>query len=113
MIRTLCLSLAGFVLCASAHADLIWDNFITQIAGYDNVTARSSERNSIITDSWTGDDAVFAQPVQVQALEWIGFRSPGVVFPTADVVLLNQDFSEIALFQNLAYNANIMTTRTF
>jgi hypothetical protein len=107
----------GFIvlsaLCVSARADLLWDNFITQPAGYDDVSGRSSERNSIITASWTGDDAVFNQPVALESLEWIGFRTPNVNFNAADVIILDNTFAQLALFENLPYTASIITTRTF
>ncbi|MFH1748316.1 MAG: hypothetical protein ABIG44_14885 [Planctomycetota bacterium] len=74
---------------AQADMDLLWDNYLYPGDGYDHVTALSSERNTFVTNSWTGDDAVFEESVFIQQIKWIGMLidHPDADYWSADVVI--------------------------
>ena len=56
-----------------ASADLLWDNYAIP-DGLDRVGGFSSERATLISDSWVVDDAVFETPVIVEQIQWIGLQ---------------------------------------
>ena len=90
-IRTL-LGLACILSASVAFADEVpwqWDNYLTAGAGYDGVTATSSEFYTRAEDSWTGDDMIVDQTVDVTSISWIGAleREPGATFDSVEVII--------------------------
>jgi hypothetical protein len=59
---------------------------------YDGVAAQSSERRTIVSESWAGDDIVVPVGIEykIQRLSWIGvlLTGPGAVWETVDVIIL-------------------------
>ena len=87
--RKYCLMLTvTCLLTVVARADLLWDNYLSPDS-YDHVAGLSSERNTFVTDSWTGDDALFVDPVTVQQISWIGMFEdhPQATYDTVDIVI--------------------------
>jgi hypothetical protein len=90
-------AVGALLLPVVAPAELIWDNYLpggknhlgVPGPGYDGLNIKSSERDTRIDDSWTGDDATFEQPVELQSIKWIGalVQEAGAVFQAADVIV--------------------------
>jgi hypothetical protein len=55
---------------ALARSEVLWDNY-SGSTGYDGYQQLSSERNPTVPDSWTVDDALFAQPSRITRIRWI------------------------------------------
>ena len=85
----------GLLASPLAQADLLWNNYHTQPDGYDHISALSSERNTIVPDSWTADDAAFGTPVQIQEIRWIAMRDPSLNYPAADVLIMDENFNTV------------------
>jgi hypothetical protein len=67
------LFLAGIVILSGiASGDLLHDNYPGD--SYNSAKYMSAEKNTQIADSWVVDDATFASPVELQEIEWIGYR---------------------------------------
>ena len=96
---------AAVVLLASpaAQADLLWNNYHTQPDGYDHISALSSERNTIVPDSWTADDAAFATPVLIQEIRWIAMRDAALNYPAADVLIMDENFNTVWQASDVGY----------
>ncbi|MBU1124385.1 S8 family serine peptidase [Patescibacteria group bacterium] len=90
---------------------LLWDNYQGE-EGYDHESMLSSERETFVTWSWTADDAVFDECVDVQKIKWIGMRQPhqDVEYNTADVIILDSDFNTVSEFSDVDYTAEIIGT---
>ena len=75
-------------LTVSAQADLLWDNYLSP-DGYDHVSGKSSERNTFVTDSWTGDDVIPTADWIVQSIKWIGMVDPhpDAIYDAVDVII--------------------------
>jgi hypothetical protein len=73
---------------------MLWDNY-QGVDGYDGVSAHTTERNTLVTESWTVDDAVFATTVIVQQIQWIGERTAGTTFTAADFIILDENFNVV------------------
>jgi hypothetical protein len=98
-----------------APAALIWDNYISQPDGYDHLSTRSSERNTLVADSWTADDFIidpsqYPGGVQIEQIRWIGMHTKGAAFGTADYIILDGSFSVIAEVSNHSYPADPIGT---
>lgn len=63
---------ASLAFSGIASADLLHDNYPGNT--YNAAKYLSAEKNTQVSDSWVVDDATFEQPVQVQQIEWIGYR---------------------------------------
>lgn len=93
---------------------LLWDNFITPPDGYDGITARSSERQTIVTESWTADDAIFSEQqfplgVRIEEIRWIGVRDPSQSYPVADAIILDDQFNTIGdPMLDLVYSVEVL-----
>jgi hypothetical protein len=96
--RFLC-SLALLTCLAAANADpiLLQDNYLGKPGDpswtlpYDGVAAQTSERNTTVTASWTGDDLFVpaGSEYQISRIDWIGLvlNGPGAQWLSADVVI--------------------------
>ena len=87
-----------------ASADLLWDNYAIP-NGWDGVTGLSSERDTLISDTWVVDDAIFEQNVIVQEIQWIGFRDDKPLV-AADWIIMDTDFVVIAEMQDAEFTRN-------
>lgn len=79
--------LAACGLCSAAQAEILpmlWDNYAT---GYNPTYYWSTERDSVVNDSWVVDDALFSGDVQIQGIDWIGLYSPAFSY-TAEFTVL-------------------------
>ncbi|MGD8451999.1 MAG: PEP-CTERM sorting domain-containing protein [Phycisphaerae bacterium] len=96
--RSLITTIAILLTCSvAAQADLLWDNYLPggqsylgeEGPGFDGLSVKSSERNTRIDDSWTGDDAFFTDMVELQQIKWIGALAAeaGSEFTAADVII--------------------------
>lgn len=96
--RLICISaLLCCVAAASADAILLQDNYLSKpgdgswMMPYDGVSANTSERNTMVTASWTGDDLFVpaGSEYQVSRIDWIGLvlNGPGGQWLGADVVI--------------------------
>ncbi len=102
-------ALAALLLTAPvATADVIWDNYQGP-DGYDHVTALSSERATLISESWLVDDAVFETPVIVEQIQWLGLRDNPQRFTGADYIIMDANFDVIAQMSDVAFTAQFMT----
>ncbi len=84
----------AWLVCSAASADLIWDNYLSTspvnpTEWYDGVYALSSERTTLVTNSWTGDDAIFDSSLTLTGLSWYGLleKRDGTDYSSADVVV--------------------------
>ncbi|TWT45487.1 hypothetical protein RAS1_19120 [Phycisphaerae bacterium RAS1] len=93
---------------------ILLDNFLTPPDGHDGLTGRSSERNSLVPDSWTCDDVTIETPVVLQGVAWVGYRDAGVTYASAEVIILREEIedrgafllTQVALIENLAPEFN-------
>ena len=93
-------------LCPLASAQqLLWDNYAASPTGWDGVTGLSSERDTLISDTWVVDDAIFEQPVIVQEIQWIGFRDDKPLV-AADWIIMDTDFNVIADMNDADFTRN-------
>lgn len=90
-----------------ASADLLWDNFAAPDP-WDHVTGYSSERATLISESWVVDDAVFEQPVSIDEIQWIGFRDNPDLFTGADYIILDSEFQVVSEVRDLPFVANVI-----
>lgn len=81
-----------------ARADLLWDN-----GEWDRVGNYSSERNTIVTESWVADDIVLADPVVVREFSWFGAVSPNMNPIASDFILLDANLQPITELRDLDY----------
>lgn len=125
MRKCVCTALLAVLAAATARADmdLMWDNYLYPGDGYDHVFALSSERNTFVTDSWTGDDAVFEEAVFIQQIKWIGMLvdHPDADYWSVDVVIYPADpdpdpypidpvnYPAVAEWNELAYQLDPIT----
>lgn len=91
-------------LCPLVSADLLWDNYAIP-NGWDGETGLSSERDTLISDTWVIDDAVFEQPVIIEELQWLGFRD-AEPFAAADFIIMDNEFQVIAEVHDAPFTAN-------
>lgn len=104
--------LGSFTAAQADGALLLWDNYQGPV-GYDHISARSSERNTIVTDSWTADDAIFSAQdypfgVSIQEIKWIGMRDPFANYMSADFIILDDGFNVISEVADLPYTVNVL-----
>lgn len=92
-------------LCPLASADLLWNNYAMTPTGWDGVTGLSSERDTLISDTWVVDDAIFEQPVIVQEIQWLGFRDADPLV-AADYIIMDNQFQVIAEVHDAPFSAN-------
>ena len=93
--------LAALALSATAsHAlpDLLWDN-----GEWDRAKAVSSERNTLVPDSWIVDDFFVADAVAVRDIEWLSVRSAGFDPIGADLLILTSAFAPVTEMTDLPY----------
>lgn len=102
---------ASLALCPFAMADLLWDNYAVP-NGWDGVTGLSSERATLISDSWVVDDAVFDQPVFVEEIQWIGFRGDKPLV-AADYIIMDSEFQVIAEVHDAPFSSNDLGVQFF
>jgi hypothetical protein len=98
---------ASLLIAPAATADVIWDNYQGQ-DGYDHVTALSSERATLISDTWLVDDVVFESPVILEQIQWLGLRDQQS-FSGADYIVMDGDFNVIAEVHDLAFGSQFLT----
>ena len=127
----LAISMALFV-GMTAPAAVIWDNYLSTNPDnasewYDGVYALSSERSTLVTNSWTGDDAIFDSSVTLTGLSWYGLleKRPNALYTGVDVVvyLKNPDQEgsypiapgavPVALFTDLAFTERDIADTSF
>lgn len=96
--RLICiLALLLCVAVAAADPILLQDNYLGKpgvpswTLPYDGVAAHTSERDTMVTASWTGDDLFVpsGSEYQVSRIDWIGLvlNGPGAQWLSADVVI--------------------------
>jgi hypothetical protein len=112
-ILLICLTLGAIM----ASAAVLWDNYQGP-KGFDEIGGFSSERNPIIKDSWTVDDALLSHPVRVDQIRWIGWFSKASTHDElTDVIVLrpNQQggLETIAEWRDLKYNYRIFLLYEF
>jgi len=95
-----------------AHAELLWDNFLTNRDGFDGLTYISSEKNTTIVGTWAGDDALFGQWVTVTGIEWLAVRDPLYTY-TAEVTILNSSLTPMYTYTDLPYTATVVRDELF
>ena len=76
---------------------LLWNNYISQPDGYDHITARSSERDTLVLASWTADDVILEAPpnggtILVEQIRWIEARDPRSTSGGVDFIILDEAF---------------------
>lgn len=98
---------ASLALCPFAMADLLWDNYTTPDP-WDHVTGYSSERATLISETWVVDDAVFEQPVSIEEIQWIGARDDPERFTGADYIILDAEFNVIADVRDQPFDAIVL-----
>jgi hypothetical protein len=96
------------LLTCTAQAEILWDNYPGGGYSLDSERALSSERDTLIDATWTVDDAVFTDPVEVEAVQWVGMRETGYEYPFADLIILSADpesgpDAEFLLLEDLEY----------
>jgi hypothetical protein len=103
-------TLAGvpmLIFSAPALAAVLWSNYLSP-AGYDGRAGLSSERATLTNESWTADDVVLEVQSRLTAIRWIGFREPGMSFPAADFLILNDSFQVVADGTSFPYSATVI-----
>jgi hypothetical protein len=95
------LFVAALVPATASASVLLHDNYLGHpgqpgwTLPYDGVAAHSSERNTMVTESWTGDDLIVPGGAEyiIQKFEWIGllYTGPGAQWNFADVVIYRRN----------------------
>lgn len=101
MLRAMAVAVTMAVAWA-AQADLLVDNYLSE-DDYDHRTALSSERNTIISESWTVDDGTFEVKVVIEKMRWIGAREGDEDYPKADFIILDGDFNIVKEIKDVEY----------
>lgn len=104
VIRLLLAAALSNGLGAAAFADVLWNN-MQGVNGYDGVAGLSSERNTLVSDSWAADDVIAGQAWQVTGIRWIGLRDDSRTYLRADYLVLDASLSVIADVRDVAYTA--------
>ena len=81
-----------------SDADLLWNN-----GEYKGSSALSSERNTIIPESWVVDDAILAGPSVITDFEWICLMSRQFTPSFADFIILGDKFQRLYELKDLSY----------
>jgi hypothetical protein len=116
----------------AAPAAVIWDNYLSRNPGndsewYDGVYALSSERSTLVTNSWTADDAIFDYPVTLTGLSWYGLleKRQSAEYTGVDVAVYaknpNQESSNpiapgavpVAMFTDLSFSQRDIADSSF
>jgi hypothetical protein len=88
--------------CDAASADVIWDN-----GGYAQEAGYSSERDTLVPESWTVDDVVLGDEVVVREFQWTSLMS--LDDPVgADFLVLTADFQPVVELRDLAYTRELI-----
>ncbi len=115
----LTLAISSSLASAETIGDLLFDNYLPNgSGGWDGVSFFSSELTAAVATgddpepgSWAADDAVFAEQVIVQEIEWLGLFKTGYEY-VAEVLIMDDEFVEVAQFEGLDFEA-IETGETF
>lgn len=84
----LLLALAPLTAASGTWVPWTWDNYLSP-GNSDGVAAKSSERNTLVTNSWTGDDMVITASVRLQSISWMGLieEVQGATYDTCDIIV--------------------------
>ena len=98
MIRACVSATLLLTITATGWAEILQDNYLGNpnepgwTLPYDGVAAQSSERDTIVSESWAGDDLVVPDGLEytIQQFNWIGLLvdGPGATWDTVDVIIL-------------------------
>lgn len=91
----------GWCVSFASAQDVLWDNF-----EFDGRSSISSERNTLVPDSWAVDDAVFTSGVRITGYRWFTILRDnwGGARPTgADFIALTDEFETIVELNDLPY----------
>lgn len=106
---------AGWLASAAVAGpiSLLWDNYLSDAPGHDARNALSSERRTLVQDSFVVDDAIFSQPVRVDEIRWIAYRQVGAMiqYNTADLIVLDENFNSVLSLTDAAYTATPLGTQ--
>ncbi len=110
MKRTLGMVLLLGVSASAQAGDLIWDNYLSPAPGHDSVNALSTERETVVPESWLVDDVVFDDIAEISEIRWIGLRDddPGANYVGADVLIMDTDFQIVAEFVSLDFQTSVL-----
>lgn len=99
--RTLVQTLiAGLLAATPLAADVIWDNYPN---GYNHAVWHSSERNTVVNNSWMIDDFTLEVSEEIAGVQWVGAHSLDTPFSGADLLILDDDFQLVTELTNVEY----------
>lgn len=112
MKKLVCAALTGLWVASATAGNgmLLWDNYLSQPNGYDGVNALTSERKTLVQRSWTVDDVIFDNPVQLDAIRWLAVRQPmssSINYPAADILVMNESFVPVVTLTDVAFSATV------
>ncbi|MCC7390470.1 MAG: hypothetical protein IT431_17085 [Phycisphaerales bacterium] len=105
------LVLATLALAATAsraQPDLLWDN--GEYDTWDHGKLISSERNTIVPDSWIFDDFTLLEPASLRRLEWLAGKREDLDPVGADFILLSSGFGPIDEYFDHEYTSEFKGT---
>lgn len=90
---------------AGTSSALLWDNYLSPAPGNDGVTGLSSERNTLVQQSWVVDDFVVNDLTRIDEVRWIGYRESGanISYSAADVLIMDENFNEVFSASDVSY----------
>ena len=91
------LALAGAAV--GARADLLWDN-----GGWDRLGNYSSERNTLIPESWVVDDFTVNEPIVLREYRWYCAVTTDLNAVGSDLIVLDDSLEPVAELFDLAYS---------
>lgn len=105
--------LAAGVMAQAGPIETLWDNYWSPAPGYDRLGYFSSEISASVPDSFAGDDAIFAEPVRIQEIKWLGMRNTTYTYGSAEVVILDTSFNTLHSLTGLSFSSTTITDGAF
>jgi hypothetical protein len=91
-------TLALAATASHAQPGLLWDN-----GDWDGLGNTSSERNTLVTESWVVDDIILDDPVVLRGFSWVCAMSPGLEPVASDFIVLTEDLDPLTEMFDLGY----------
>ncbi|MGE3180616.1 MAG: PEP-CTERM sorting domain-containing protein [Phycisphaerae bacterium] len=108
MKRLLTGSLVGLLSTAAiagTSSGLLWDNYLSGLPGNDGRTGLSSERSTLVQQSWVVEDMILSDLVRIDEVRWIAYRetSSNINYPAADLLIMDENFNPVVQLSDLTY----------
>ncbi len=100
--KKLTIILISLCICAvqsRADSDILWDN-----GDWEGGSNNSSERNTLVTESWSVDDFIITEPVVIREFLWTSLMRDDMNALGSDLIILNEAFETIAELSDLSFS---------